>query len=305
MSYKDYIQFTKREKRGILVLSVLLILVLFLPKIYGLFNQEEIKSKEELLQEIEVFQESLVLKEKNEKGKFEKQHGQTANKKNFSKDEADQYIPIDVNTATIKDWIQLGFSKKQAQVIVKYIKKAKPITSLKQLEKIYVVDKQKLKKIQAYLILHVEDTEIENSVQEDSTNELIEKKFELNSIDSLQLVSIGIPEFLANRIVKYRNLLGGFYAIEQMKEVYGMNDEVMQILSQHHLDTTKIYTINLNTADFKTINKHPYITYEITKKIFNYRKIMERITSLDELTKNKILNSEQLIRIEPYIAIED
>src|SRR3569833_3197280 len=49
---------------------------------------------------------------------------------------------------------------------------------------------------------------------------------ELNSADSAKLTELkGIGPSFARRIINYRNRLGGFINKEQLKEVYGMDDD--------------------------------------------------------------------------------
>ena len=60
------------------------------------------------------------------------------------------------------------------------------------------------------------------SLQKTPFKEIIE----LNVADTAMLKSIyGIGEKLSVRIVKYRKKLGGFYSVEQLKEVYGLRTE--------------------------------------------------------------------------------
>ncbi|MDR0796724.1 MAG: helix-hairpin-helix domain-containing protein, partial [Tannerella sp.] len=49
---------------------------------------------------------------------------------------------------------------------------------------------------------------------------------ELNSADTTILKKVpGIGSAFANRIVRFRNLLGGFYTVQQLAEVYGIDEE--------------------------------------------------------------------------------
>ena len=49
---------------------------------------------------------------------------------------------------------------------------------------------------------------------------------ELNSADTTALKKVpGIGSVFAKRIIKYRELLGGFYSVEQLGEVYGIDEE--------------------------------------------------------------------------------
>lgn len=299
MSLKNYFQFNRREKRGILVLSLILLLIILAPKFVLLFNSTEIENEDEILKEIEEFQNSLVLKEELTK------------KTTALSDDSEEHVeetkskvpkisidPFEVNSSTKKDWLALNFSEKQVDVIMNYLEKAKPINDIAQVKKIYIIDDAKYNEIEPYIYVK----KAVDNIKKDEFKEII--YFDLNQIDSLQLLSIGIPGYVANRFLKYRELLGGYYRFDQLNEVYGIKPNHVKLLMNNNIDTTLIDKINVNKADFRTLNKHPYIDYETTKKIFNYLKVMERINSLDELEKNKIISSEQLIKLRPYISFE-
>lgn len=102
----------------------------------------------------------------------------------------------------------------------------------------------------------------------------------LNSADTTDWKKIpGIGSAFANRIVKYRNLLGGYVDVEQIKEVYGMEDDrYFNILPYIEVDFG-VKKININKLEFKELLKHPYLEYDQVKAITNLRKKKE-ISSL-------------------------
>lgn len=99
------------------------------------------------------------------------------------------------------------------------------------------------------------------------------QKLNLNSADTTELKSLpGIGSFFAKNIVDYRNKLGGFIEKEQLLEVYAFDSTRMaNIENLIIIDTIELRKVNVNTDDFKTILRHPYIEYEDVKKIVNYR----------------------------------
>ena len=129
---------------------------------------------------------------------------------------------------------------------------------------------------------------------------------ELNTADSIDLIKLhGIGPVLAKRIINYRNFLGGYCKIEQLLEVYGLkNDTYNTVNKLIRLDTAYIQKMNINTIEFKTLNKHPYITYSNTKSILKYRKLMEGFTSISELLDNHLVDSLTYNKILHYICVE-
>jgi DNA uptake protein ComE-like DNA-binding protein len=107
---------------------------------------------------------------------------------------------------------------------------------------------------------------------------------------------------LARRIIKYRNLLGGFASPGQLREVYGLSDSTFNIISKRvKADSSKVVKINLNSADFKRLIRMPYLEkYDVTM-ILKFRELQGRIMSLDELIKNKILTPDKARKVSVYL----
>jgi hypothetical protein len=129
------------------------------------------------------------------------------------------------------------------------------------------------------------------------------KTVELNSADSTQLESLpGIGPAFAHRILKYRTLLGGYTAVHQLREVYGLKETVYEQVAPHcRVDATRLQKLNLQTATFKEINKHPYISFEACKALCNLR----RSTPLTLQSLREVLGSDSLYqKLLPYVVLE-
>ncbi len=123
--------------------------------------------------------------------------------------------------------------------------------------------------------------------------------------DELRVVR-GIGEKLAARIIKYRTKLKGYMIDEQLYEVWYLDKEVVDKVLQQFtvLSKPKIERININTAQFKEVLHAPYMNYELTKKIFEYRDEMAEIQSLEELKKIDSFPVEKFDRISLYLKVE-
>lgn len=134
-----------------------------------------------------------------------------------------------------------------------------------------------------------------------------EVMLELNSADTLQLQELrGIGPGFARRIVKYREKLGGYYAKEQLMEVYGFTEELYGKVAPHiTVDASKISKLDVNTLGIAELKQHPYISFYEAKAIVEYRnsKPSKRIDSIDELANLPDLKENwEVIRI--YIKVE-
>ncbi|MBQ6732199.1 MAG: helix-hairpin-helix domain-containing protein [Paludibacteraceae bacterium] len=134
-----------------------------------------------------------------------------------------------------------------------------------------------------------------------------EVMLELNSADTLQLQELrGIGPGFARRIVKYREKLGGYYAKEQLMEIYGFTEELYGKVAPHiTVDASKIRRLDVNAHGIAELKLHPYISFYEAKAIVEYRntKPSKRIDSIDELANLPDLKENwEVIRI--YIKVE-
>ena len=129
---------------------------------------------------------------------------------------------------------------------------------------------------------------------------------ELNASDTFELQRLrGIGSSFANRIIKYRDRLGGYIDKSQLLEVYGMDAERYNgIKDQVTVNPDSIMKIDLNGITFKELLRHPYFPFEVTKNIMIYRKEHKKFTDKDELLKIKIIDDSVFRKIEPYVKIQ-
>jgi len=125
----------------------------------------------------------------------------------------------------------------------------------------------------------------------------------LNESDSASLLPLpGVGPVFAGRIVRYRNLLGGFVQAEQLLEVYGIERETFQRISPHlFIDSTLVQKLDLNSAGFRELLRHPYLEYVDVKALVHYRDVIGHISSLDELRQNMILPDSVMEKVAPYL----
>ncbi len=128
---------------------------------------------------------------------------------------------------------------------------------------------------------------------------------DLNSTDSLALVRLkGIGPILAVRILKYREFLGGYYDVNQLKDVYGMDTNTVRTIKDFlYVDVSTIRKMDLNTATFRELLRHPYLEYEDVKRIVNYRDKHHPMDSLNELFYIEGLDPDLILRIQPYLKV--
>ena len=107
------------------------------------------------------------------------------------------------------------------------------------------------------------------------------KLLNLNSCDSASLEALpGIGPVLSARIIKYRNLLGGYVSADQLKEVYGLPEETFDMISSRvFTDSLSVRKIRINEADYKELIRHPYFQESEVSAILKYRELKGKITA--------------------------
>lgn len=133
-----------------------------------------------------------------------------------------------------------------------------------------------------------------------SKNRRTPARVELNAADSTALEAIrGIGPYYASRIIRYRERLGGYYSIEQLKELNMKYFDVDSLALFFTVNPELIVKRNLGAMDFKEALRHPYLEYEAVKQIFNAKRKFGTI-SHSLLEEKQILPPDILKKIKPY-----
>ena len=128
---------------------------------------------------------------------------------------------------------------------------------------------------------------------------------ELNQADTLTLKKIpGIGNTFARRIVGYRELLGGFYTVEQLAEVYGIDEERYNALhTWFKVDTTCIQPLRVNQLSFKELLRHPYLNTSQVRQIERLRR-KAPLQSWNDLILLEEFSAIDRQRLRPYLSFE-
>lgn len=216
-------------------------------------------------------------------------------------------FPFNPNHAAKEELMQLGFSGTIASRIIYYRQRGGKFEIKNDLLKIYGIDTAVFRQLYVYIELpekpyaHVHPKVVQ-------AQHTAVKKINLNTADSLQLLYVrGIGPVLAQRIVKYRNRLGGFIRKEQLHEVYGLDSAAIAALSEiAFIDTTlSIRKININKATEEELSFHPYISRTASKAIVTYRFQHGPFQSEQDIGKIYALDEKTIQRIIPYLSVTD
>jgi DNA uptake protein ComE-like DNA-binding protein len=208
---------------------------------------------------------------------------------------------FDPNEYNAKDWMKLGLSEKQANVVVSFASRG--IYSNDQLEKIFVIPKE--------LYALIKDSTFypeKKLAYEKATFSKEEKKkvlVELNGSDQMELETIpGIGPFYAKNIVKYRDRLGGFVRKEQLLEVWKMEVEKYDAIEEFvKVDAQKVKKIPLNSITAEQLKSHPYLNWNIANSIIKIREKKGSFSRIDEIRESVLIDEELFEKIKPYLSL--
>ena len=202
-----------------------------------------------------------------------------------------RYEPFRIDTASAAYLATLGFSERQARVVVNYRDRRGGIYSLDELAECYVVDAEMCDTLARYIIFP-EPEEVE-------TQRLVD----INTADSAALRRVrGIGEKTVVRILEWRERLGGFYSIEQLaadKLVSESNFE--QILSQICCDSCNISKIDINFASPAQLKGHPYIAPQKLRRLLSKRQLKGGWSKIEEMVDDDIFTEQEAERLRPYL----
>lgn len=150
-------------------------------------------------------------------------------------------------------------------------------------------------------------TTIKKKKEPKSSSTPIHLSIEINTIDSIGLKQLpAIGSVFAQRICKFRNILGGFSSINQLLEVYGMDSARFRtILPYLTLDINQLKTLDINTISSSELKNHPYISYKESNAIVSYRQQHGVFKTLSDLLEIHLIDSIKLCKIAPYLSIND
>jgi competence protein ComEA len=185
------------------------------------------------------------------------------------------------NDLVLSEWMLFGMSEKQATSLMKYISSKGGLVHPKELLDIYVLSKRDKETLVKWC--RIEKGKINDWSQAD-----------------FQKIS-GIGKVLSKRIVKYRDLLGGFYSLDQLREVYGLDSLIVDNIKRRAA-VTRVDPLEINKLSYRVLLSHPYIGKAEAKLIVRERTI--RLFSEESHLFEVFSEEYKIKRLKPYVSYE-
>lgn len=303
MSWKDYFFFTKKEKRGILVLLIIIVLFLFIKFSLPYWVKDDFQNKNQDELNAKIAQFDKMVAEQKIVDSIQRKYYYHFDKKEMLKVKLSTFDP---NTADSAKFITLGLKPYVVSIILKYRNRGGYFNSVTDFSKIYGISPEKFKELEPYIAVHPK----EKTIPKNFPTPKVEEKIivELNTADTSALKKIkGIGSSFAKRIIRYRDMLGGFTHKEQLLEVYGITPEIYEKLSPFlTLNADLVKKIPVNEASVDRLKLHPYINFYQAKAIYEARqkKKSKKLNSFDEVSFSRDITDEFKKKINPYLNFD-
>ena len=319
----DYFIFSKKDRVGITVLLLLIVLVALLPCAWP-----DKKSRARTITEIASIKKQFdALKPVTGEKQVERDSSSTADSYTYPRDPPDHerktvMFYFDPNTLDKQGWISLGIREKTAGTITNYLAKGGRFRKPEDLGKIYGLSKNDYERLLPWVKIpgnnqsrdgwastEKKERFAEKPISIYHTAEIVRppviKQIEINTADSGALIALrGIGSKLAARILHFRDKLGGFYDVQQVGETFGLPDSSFnQIKDRLLCNAAAVQQININTADANTLKQHPYIRWNIANAIVQYRAQHGSFRSVDDLQFIAPVTPEIFEKLRRYVKV--
>jgi len=298
---QDFFGLSRTETNGFLILLPVLLLIIFSEPLYAWWTRDEEKNSAA----DRIVLDSLV-------AQWNARKSTSSSTETPEPTKAKKMFAFDPNHVSPADMESLGFSPAIVSRIVHYREKNGKFIVKSDMTKIYGMDMRLYEKLSPYIQLPDKlektpkyDAIAENRFVRDLTKE--RAKFDLNKADTAELKRIyGIGVKLSERIIRYRQSLGGFVTMEQLKEVYGLDSVVINRLNEHaFIDAGFVPAqINVNQATENELDAHPYLTKAAANAIATYRFQHGNFREVNDLRVLHVLKDETIRKIGPYLKFD-
>lgn len=228
---------------------------------------------------------------------------------------APSLFPFDPNSLDASGWARLGLREKTIKTILNYVSKGGRFRKPEDLERIYGLFPDEYERLRPYIrIAGKESPEAvakmpEKWPENQPANKPAAHKrpsVEINTADTSAWIALpGIGSKLAQRIVLFREKLGGFYSIRQVAETFGLADSVFQKIEPLlKLENTTVRRININTATAEELKGHPYLKWGVINALIAFRKEHGPFRKKEDLKQVMAVTEDVYLKISPYLILE-
>lgn len=295
---KDYFSFSRNERTAILVLLLLMGIFVAAPYLYSPEAKPPADTKL-----LEQYLNSSKVSDTAESGTDNTGVNRESTELTIVQPKPFLFDP---NSLPAEGWQKLGIRDKTIKTILNFRNKGGRFRLPEDLGKIWGLPAADANRLIPYVRIEQKQVPFRDFRKEERTEG--KTVIDINTATAEEWESLpGIGTVLAGRIIKFRERLGGFISLEQVRKTYGISDSVYQrILPQLRLDTVAATTatIDLNTASVQQLTAKTGITGAIARAIVIYRKEYGPFQAVADLKKIVVISEAVFQQISPHVHVK-
>lgn len=289
---KDYFTFSRKERVAVIILLLVITVCMVLPQLYH--PRKEMPLPDAALTAF-----------------LSRPAMETASKlvntyPDIPESHSGKLFSFDPNTLSAEGWKALGLPTKTVRTIGNYLSKGGRFRRAEDIRKIWGIAPSLANRLLPYVqIAETEKPAYNHPRPVSSKPRPVQMIIDINTAGVEEWKALpGIGEVLAGRILKYRDKLGGFTDMEQLRKTYGISDSVFQkIAPLLKTDPATIPRLDLNTASFYELKAKLFLTESMARSFLVYRKQNGLFQSVSDLKKMVFLPDSLFQRILPYVKV--
>lgn len=225
---------------------------------------------------------------------------------------------FDPNTADSTTLVHLGLKPWQASNMLKYRAKGGRYREAEDLKRLYGMTDSMYLALLPYVVidtLAIDRWRDSVRMAADSVPRYVSHKrdtiLNLRTADTTELKMIkGIGSYRAKQIIRYREQLGGFVSVEQLREVKALQPLLKDslstdsLLSHFFIDSVRVVPLKVNSMRVERLQRHPYLSFEQARAIYELRRKKIHLKHLDQLRTLDCLTEQDIQRLRPYLSFE-
>lgn len=225
---------------------------------------------------------------------------------------------FDPNTADSSTLVHLGLKPWQASNMLKYRAKGGRYRKAEDLKRLYGMTDSMYLALLSYVVidtLAIDQWRDSVRMAADSVPRYVSHKrdtiLNLRIADTTELKMIkGIGSYRAKQIIRYREQLGGFVSVEQLREVKALQPLLKDslstdsLLSHFFIDSVRVVPLKVNSMRVEQLQRHPYLSFEQARAIYELRRKRIHLKHLDQLRTLDCLTEQDIQRLRPYLSFE-
>jgi competence protein ComEA len=216
---------------------------------------------------------------------------------------------FDPNTLPAEGFKKLGLRDKTITTILNFRSKGGKFRQPSDIKKIWGLFPDEAERLLPFVqIAALEEKSFSKNYpsypSDNNQKNTIINSIEINGADTAAFISLpGIGIKLSQRIINFRDKLGGFYTVDQVGETFGLPDSVFKKIKPLLQISGEVKKININTASLDELKAHPYIKYHLANAMVQYRLQHGDYEVLEDLKKIMIINEEVYKKMLPYLTL--